>query len=48
MAQVFTFFVDQIGAWMTWLTSWQLYGIPFLYYFMGFVIMGIIMDYVFG
>lgn len=48
MADVFTFMVNEIGAWVNWLSSWSLYGIPFLFYFMGFIIMGLLFDFIFG
>lgn len=48
MSQVFTFVVTEIGSWVTFLTQWSLYGIPFLYYFIGFVITGILMEFIFG
>lgn len=48
MAQVFSMFVGEITAWVNWLGSWSLYGVPFLYYILGFIIAGIIIDFVFG
>lgn len=48
MSQVFTFVVTEIGAWISWLSSWNLYGIPFLYYIMGFIITGLLMEFIFG
>lgn len=48
MAQVFTFYVNEIGEWVSWLSSWNLYGVPFLFYLMGFVIIGAVMDFIFG
>ena len=45
--QAFTLIVDEIGNLVTWLTSWQLFGIPFLYYFIGIVIMNILFDRIF-
>lgn len=48
MADVFTFYVNEIGAWVSWLFSWQLYGVPFLYYLMGFALMGVLFDFIFG
>lgn len=48
MAEVFTFYVNEIGSWVNWLASWQLYGVSFLFYIMGFVIIGALMDFIFG
>ena len=48
MADVFTFYVNEIGEWVSWLSSWNLYGVPFLFYLMGFVIIGAVMDFIFG
>lgn len=48
MAQVFTFYVNEIAEWVSWLSSWNLYGVPFLFYLMGFVIIGAVMDFIFG
>lgn len=48
MAEVFTFYVNEIGEWVSWLSSWNLYGVPFLFYLMGFVIIGAVMDFIFG
>ena len=48
MANVFTFYVNEIGEWVSWLSSWNLYGVPFLFYLMGFVIIGAVMDFIFG
>ena len=48
MANVFSFYVNEIGEWIDWLASWNLYGVPFLFYIMGFVIIGAVMDFIFG
>lgn len=48
MAEVLTMFITEIGKWVGWLNSWTLYGIPFLYYIMGFAVLGLLMDYIFG
>lgn len=48
MGQVFSFYVNEIGEWVSWLSSWNLYGVPFLFYLMGFVIIGAVMDFIFG
>lgn len=48
MVEVLSMFINEIGSWVTWLGSWSLYGIPFLYYMMGFAILGLLMDYIFG
>ena len=48
MAEVFTFYVNEIGQWVTWLFNWNLYGMPFLVYLMSFVILGILLDFIFG
>lgn len=48
MADVFTFCVNQIGAWVAWLSSWSLYSIPFIWYIMGFVVMRLLFDFIFG
>ena len=48
MAEVFNFYVNEIGEWVSWLSSWNLYGVPFLFYLMGFVTIGAVMDFIFG
>lgn len=48
MAEVFTFYVQEIGSWVSWLFEWRLYNVPILYYFMGFAMMGLILDFIFG
>lgn len=48
MAAVFTMLVNEIGYWMEWLFSWQVYGVSFAWYIMGFAIIGLMMDYIFG
>lgn len=48
MSDVFTMMVNEIGAWVGWLGSWQLYGISFLWYAMGFAIIGLLLDFIFG
>ena len=48
MADVFAFYVTEIGSWVSWLSSWNLYGVPFLFYLMGFVIVGTLIDFIFG
>lgn len=45
---VFNMIVNEIGSWVQWLNSWQLFGVSFLYYFMGFVIIGLLIDFIFG
>lgn len=40
--------IDEISAWITWLNSWQLFGVSFLFYFMAFAILGLLMDFIFG
>lgn len=48
VTDVFTMVVSEMGEWVYWLKSWQLFGIPFLWYFIGFVIIGLLMDFIFG
>lgn len=48
MNEVFNLFITEIGSWVSWLSSWSLFGIPFLYYLLGFILAGIIMEFVFG
>lgn len=48
MSEVFQFYVNEIGAWVNWLFSWNLYGVPFLYYLMGFAMLGLLLDFIFG
>lgn len=48
MQEVFLFYVNEISEWVNWLGSWSLYGVPFLFYIMGFVIIGAVMDFIFG
>lgn len=48
MADVLTMFINEIAGWIQFLGSWSLYGIPFLYYLMGFTVLGLLMDYIFG
>lgn len=48
MTDVFAMFIGELSSWVTWLGTWSLYGIPFLYYILGFILTGIIIDFVFG
>lgn len=48
MAEVFTFYVNEIANWIDWLFSWNLYGVPFLFYIMGFAMLGLLIDFIFG
>lgn len=40
--------LGEISAWITWLNSWQLFGVSFLFYFMAFAIVGLLIDFIFG
>ena len=44
---VFYSVVDEMGEWVSWLNTWQLFGIPFIYYFIGIAIMNILFDRIF-
>lgn len=48
MVELFLWFVNEIASWVSWLGFWSIYGIPFLYYIMGFTVLGLLMDYIFG
>lgn len=40
--------VTEIANWISWLGSWQLFGVSFLFYCMAFAIIGLLMDFIFG
>ena len=48
MSAVFSMLVTELRYWMEWLFSWQLYGISFGWYIMGFAIIGLMMDFILG
>lgn len=47
VATVFVNVVNEMGEWVLWLKSWNIYGIPCLYYFIGITILYILIDRIF-
>lgn len=47
MLQALQFVLSVITSSVNWLLSWQYLGVPFLYYLMGIVIIGVVLRFVF-
>lgn len=48
IGQCWELITGELGAWFTWSTNASLFGIPFIAYFAGIAIVGIIIEYIFG
>lgn len=45
--ETFEFVVQQFDLWRTTLLNPTLFGVKFIYYFVGFIILDVVIDYVF-